>query len=106
MTWGDLINHLNGDTANVVRYDTPEFMGFVATATWGEDDIWDVALAWAGEGGGFKAEAAIGYTKVTDTDGFFADVDNTTVLGSVSVLHEASGSISRSRPAIANSIRP
>lgn len=91
LAWGDLGNHMNGDTANLVRYDTPEFMGFVASASWGEDDIWDVGLKYEGEGGGFQLAASIAYTEVSDTDGQFADVDNSTVLGSIAVLHQASG---------------
>jgi hypothetical protein len=46
---------------NSVRYDTPTFAGFSASAAWGEDDIWDVALRYAGELHGFKVAAAIAY---------------------------------------------
>lgn len=46
---------------NGVRYDTPTFAGFSASATWGEDDFWDVALRYAGEHGGFKVAAAASY---------------------------------------------
>ncbi len=91
VTWGSLIDHFNGDPANVVRYDTPSIMGFVVSASWGEDDIWDVALAYTKEEGDIQVAAAIGYTEVTDTDGDFADLDNSTVVGSISVLHEPSG---------------
>ncbi len=91
LAWGDVYNHFNGDTANLIRYDTPELAGFIASASWGEDDIWDVGLKYAGEGGGFKLSAAIAYTEITDNDGAFADVDQSTVVGSVAVLHEPSG---------------
>ncbi len=37
--WGDC----NGLTQNVVRYDLPTFGGFSVSASWGEDDMWDVA---------------------------------------------------------------
>lgn len=89
--WGDVYNHFNGDTANIIRYDTPELAGFVASASWGEDDIWDVGLKYEGEGAGFKLGASIAYTEVSDTDGEFADVAQSTVVGSVAILHEASG---------------
>ncbi|MGB4864531.1 MAG: porin [Hyphomicrobium sp.] len=89
--WGDVYNHINGDTANLIRYDTPEIAGFIASASWGEDDIWDVGLRYEGEGGGFKLAASVAYTEITDTDGEFADVDQSTVIGSVAVLHEPSG---------------
>jgi hypothetical protein len=89
--WGDVYNHFNGDTANIIRYDTPEFAGFIASASWGEDDIWDVGLKYEGEGGGFKLAASIAYTEISDSDGEFADSNQSTVVGSVAVLHEASG---------------
>ena len=91
LAWGDVYNHFNGDTANLVRYDTPEFMGFVASASWGEDDIWDVGLKYEGEGGGFKLSGAIAYTEINDTDGAFADLEQSTLVGSLAVLHEPSG---------------
>ncbi len=34
---------------NTVRYDTPEFAGFAASASWGEDDQWETALKYKGE---------------------------------------------------------
>ena len=42
--WGDC----NGGTRNVVRYNSPAFAGFSVSATWGKDDIWDVAARYAG----------------------------------------------------------
>ena len=59
--WGDC----NGLTQNVVRYDTPTFGGFSASASWGEDDMWDVALRYAGEHHGFKFAVAAAYNEIT-----------------------------------------
>jgi hypothetical protein len=59
--WGDC----NGLTQNVVRYDTPTFAGFSASASWGEDDMWDVALRYAGEHHGFKVAVAAAYNEIT-----------------------------------------
>ena len=28
LAWGDVYNHFNGDTANIVRYDSPAVAGF------------------------------------------------------------------------------
>ncbi len=61
-----------GDRRNLVRYDSPEFQGFKASASWGEDDFWDVALRYKGELGDFKLAAAIGYAEYSD---FRADQD-------------------------------
>jgi predicted porin len=93
--WGDVYNHFNGDTANIVRYDTPEIAGFVASASWGEDDVWDVGLRYSGEGGGFTYEGAIAYTELTDGTnaviGNTLGLDQHTLVGSFSVLHNPTG---------------
>lgn len=93
LSWGDIVNNFNGDTANVVRYDTPELHGFVASASWGEDDIWDVGLKYEGEGAGLKIAATVAYTRTTDQNGLDGggDIANSTVVGSVAILHAASG---------------
>jgi predicted porin len=51
---------------NVVRYDTPTFAGFTASAAWGEDDIWDLALNYRNTVGDFVINGAIGYGESTD----------------------------------------
>lgn len=61
-SWGDC----NGATRNVVRYDSPTFGGFSVSASWGEDDMWDVAARYAGEFSGFKLAAAAAYNEVSD----------------------------------------
>ena len=58
--WGDC----NGLTQNVIRYDSPTFGGFSVSASWGEDDMWDVAGRYAGEHHGFKLAAAVAYNEV------------------------------------------
>jgi hypothetical protein len=55
-----------GDRYNVIRYDTPVFAGFTASASWGEDDLWAVALRYAGEFSGFRLAAGIGYSAISD----------------------------------------
>jgi hypothetical protein len=73
-TWSDLANcrggAVGGDCGgvprNAVRYDTPTFAGFSASAAWGEDDFWDVALRYAGEFGGFKVAATVARSEYSD----------------------------------------
>jgi predicted porin len=73
-TWNDLVNCLhggvggdcNGGTLEAVRYDSPTFGGFSVSASWGEDDFWDVAARYAGEFGGFKVAASAAYDETTD----------------------------------------
>jgi predicted porin len=60
--WGDC----NGLPTNSVRYDSPSFGGFSVSASWGEDDFWDVAARYAGEWGAFKVAAAAAYSEVSD----------------------------------------
>ena len=58
--WGE------GHRWNVVRYDTPSLAGFTFSATWGEDDVWDAALRYAGEFGRFRFAAGIGFASWSD----------------------------------------
>ena len=87
---------------NVVRYESPTIAGFVAGASWGEDDVWDVSLRYTGEGAGFKYSAGIGYGVVLDagqTSTVCATAAGTgssdtrceNLGGSISVLHEPTG---------------
>jgi len=55
-----------GNRRNLVKYETPTWAGFTASASWGEDDFWDVALRYAGEFSGFKVAFGIGYEESTE----------------------------------------
>lgn len=89
VTIDTFLGDFNGETFNVVRYDSPEIAGFTVAATWGEDDAWDVALYYAGEFGGFEVEAGIGYADFYDQNDGDTPYDN--VLGSISILHVGTG---------------
>ena len=91
VSWGDLYSHFNGDTANLIRYDTPELAGFVFSASYGEDDIWDVGATYEGKLEQFALSAAIAYTQSTDENGQFGDDDHSTIVGSIAILHEPTG---------------
>jgi hypothetical protein len=75
LTWGNLgycytqTSPLGGDcngiVMNGVRYDTPVFKGFSASASWGEDDFWEAAGRYAGEVAGFKLAFGAGYAEFT-----------------------------------------
>jgi predicted porin len=76
VTWGNLGfcysqalplgGDCNGIVMNAVRYDSPAFAGFSASASWGEDDVWEVAGRYSGEMGGFKMLFGAGYSQMTD----------------------------------------
>lgn len=57
-----------GGRLNGVRYDAPTFAGFTFSASWGEDDYWDVTLRYAGEFSGVKMAFATSYAEMTDED--------------------------------------
>lgn len=59
----------DGQRYDAIRYDSPSVAGFKVSASWGEDDMWDVALRYAGLlGGRFKAAAGVAYSAFTDGD--------------------------------------
>jgi predicted porin len=76
LTWGQLGycytqgaplgGDCNGIVMNGVRYDTPTFAGFTASASWGEDDFGEIGLRYAGEVAGFKLAFGAGYTEMKD----------------------------------------
>lgn len=76
LTWGQLGfcysqgvplgGDCDGIVMNAVRYDTPVFSGFSASASWGEDDDWEIAARYTGEWSGFKVLFGVGYSENTD----------------------------------------
>ena len=106
--WGTFLNcdtaklgigaDCNGVPYNAVRYDSPTFSGFSLSSSYGEDDIWDIAVKYAADWGNFKVSAAYGFTHTTDEGyvafggglrGFSEDTDLHQV--GASVLHVPSG---------------
>lgn len=61
--WG---GDCDGIVMNGIRYDSPTHSGFSASASYGEDDDWEVAGRYSGETGGFKLAFGIGYSVNTD----------------------------------------
>ncbi len=101
-----------GRRYDIVRYDTPEIMGFTGTVNWGADDAWEVGLRYKGEFSGFKMAAGIAYGESTQPPSTGAkigfecvanrtanaivgttgkDADCEQLGGSVSIMHEESG---------------
>ncbi len=99
LTWGQLAfcysqnvtlgGDCNGIVMNGVRYDTPAFAGFSASASWGEDDFWEVAGRYTGEFGGFKMLFGAGYSEMRDENTTGAPVS----LHKVSEYFQAGGYI-------------
>ena len=74
--WAQVVNCLvdggglgadcNGFPNNAVRYDSPTWAGFSMSTSYGEDDMWDIALKYAADWNSIKVSAAAGYTQLTD----------------------------------------
>ncbi len=95
-TWlGGINMPFDGGRTEVVKWVSPTVGGFTASAAWmgNEDDAWDAALRYAGEWGGFKVAAGVGYRKQDSTFPLFGvlGTDVETISGSASIMHTASG---------------
>lgn len=98
LTWGAMLNGgISFDTArrNHVSWQSPTLAGFMLEAAVAENSFWDVALRYAGEFGGFRVAAGVGYSSDEEmptfgVSGFSANRINETK-GSASVLHVSSG---------------
>jgi len=93
---GDAVNGSGLSRANAISYTTPTMSGFTLAAAWGENDVWDVALRYAGEFSGFRVAGAIGY--INNSSGINEVTAETQYgpqpsqwKGSASILHVGSG---------------
>ena len=83
-TIGDVFSNFDGlGRDDRLRYDTPDFYGFVASGSVVSGDAADVALRYSAKFGDFKLAAAAAYS---DPAGTSNSVDDT-IDGSISVLH-------------------
>jgi predicted porin len=57
-----------------VRYDSPVFAGFSVSASWGEDDFWDMAVRYSGVWGDFKFASTAAYSESTDANMGLSDL--------------------------------
>jgi hypothetical protein len=92
LTWGNVAWGLEGYKGDFVRYDSPVFYGFMASAAWGENDSWDVALRVQKDLNTVRLAAGAGYLWVGD-DSTVSLYPNDTVVasGSISVMHVPTG---------------
>jgi hypothetical protein len=105
INWGDLVvpgqSGIPGEghRQNLVKYETPVIAGFTGSASWGEDDVWNIALRYVGDAAGFKIAGGIAYTSWSDgalrrgtvLANNDPDLDVTEVGLSASILHTATG---------------
>ena len=94
---GSSVSRSSQARANGIVYTTPNLHGFSASVSWGENDLWDAALRYAGEWHGFRVAAAVAYThNHAGTDEVTPEyksygAEPTKWQGSASVMHVTSG---------------
>jgi hypothetical protein len=86
-----------GDRIEGIRYDSANIGGFVLQGTWGEDDLWAASVRYAGEFGGFRVAAGIGYMAQDGTIAQPVQLDtgprntDNEWSGSLALMHTATG---------------
>ena len=88
-TLGGYASDFGTSRNDIVRYDSPTIYGFTASASWGDNDFWDVALRFAKEFNSVKVAAAIAYADSQQTGK--AAEDFTQVIGSATAMHVPTG---------------
>jgi hypothetical protein len=102
LTLGEYASDFDGGRNDIIRYDTASIYGFTVSASWGDNDYWDIALRFAKEWNSVKIAAAIAYADdstgsagVTIVDPLLGRVgvssDFTQVIGSVAAMHVPTG---------------
>ena len=92
----ELAANFDGGRDDLIRYDSPSIYGFIVSASWGDDDYYDVALRFKKEWNSIRIAAAAAYQVDQSNDGSTTAVsvlnDDFTVLsGSISVMHIPTG---------------
>lgn len=83
LSWGDVASGLDTARGDFVRYDSPSLAGFIVSAAWGENDVYDVALRFKHEWQNLQFAFGAGYLNKAD------DVEE--IKGSASLKHVPSG---------------
>jgi len=72
----DIAPNLDTRRGDVVRYDSPSLFGLVISASWGEDDLADVAVRFKKEWNSIRMVAGVGYLWDTDETETFVGRNN------------------------------
>ena len=83
-TWGYFAHTVDSFRGDFIRYDSPTIRGFVLSTAFGENDVWDVALRYAGDWNQIQVAAGAGFMDAREHE--FEDLR-----GSFSVLHKDTG---------------
>ncbi|MBT3070901.1 hypothetical protein KKP04_08480 [Rhodomicrobium sp. Az07] len=100
-TWGTIVNggtFFDTSRGDFVRYDTPALYGFIMSAAWGENDVWDIALRFQKQFADFRVAAGVGYYYTGEhkdnndpRTGVASTVKFDKVFGSASIMHVPTG---------------
>jgi len=88
---GLVVSDLGTSRVDRVRYDTPSIYGFILSASWGEDDLLDVALRFKKEWNSIRFAAGIAYASQEDDNPGSDNADFEQISGSFSVMHVPTG---------------
>jgi hypothetical protein len=104
MVWGFIIDAAAGfNRTELVRYDSPNWHGFIYSAGVAEaGDYWGTMVRYAGEHGGFRVAAQVGYERITDVASpavidptnvaYVGNAPNIKEVGAnLSILHKSTG---------------
>lgn len=102
--WRYIVNGLDTDRGDFIRYDSPSVFGFILSTAWGENDQWDIALKYKAEANSFRFAGGIGYYYQGDASATvpagtpapagYGGGDNTRreeIKGSLSAMHVPTG---------------
>jgi predicted porin len=86
-----VVTDLGSSRSDRVRYDSPSIYGFVLSASWGEDDLVDVALRFKKEWNSIRIAAGVAYADQTDDEPGSDNAEFEQIGGSISVMHVPTG---------------
>jgi hypothetical protein len=84
LKWGQIAHNVDTLRGDYLRYDTPTLLGFMLSASVGQQDSWDVALRYQADGQAFRFAAGIGYSD--DRPNLLTELK-----GAASLLHNPTG---------------
>jgi predicted porin len=90
-TLGQVADDLSTSRVDRIRYDTPSIYGFIATVSWGEDDLFDATLRFKKEWNSIRVAAGIQYASQTDDNPGSDNADFEQISGSISLMHVPTG---------------
>ncbi|MEZ5925017.1 MAG: porin [Hyphomicrobiaceae bacterium] len=64
--WANVLDDFDAGRGSFIRYNSPTFAGFDFSASWGEDDRYDLALRYSNDWNGLSVAAGVAYFNTSD----------------------------------------